>query len=448
MVALLLRGEPRRARIHGFAARIGLLGLVMLVSGCAPTAFDLGEKALREGDPAGAIESFDAALEAGDDRFLALRERGAARLEMGDPEAALVDLTAARQIRDHDARLQWLIGQANSQLANYDAATAAYQRYQMLSSSRAVKRLASMRLAQLRQETARATAVNLIQARQLGIEPDPETVALFAFKPYGGVDASEEDQKICRALSVWVTADLAKVASLRPVAADAVELLYEAQGVSLEERWRLDPSSMVAAGNLQPARHMVRGEYGTVADGRAVMLGVAYDSQRQEAADFPVQEDDLDRLFDMQTQFVLEVLAAMDVEPTAAELEAISKKPTRDRRAFLAFADGLFRLWDLGDFDGAQRSFERASGYDPGFAMAVDAATLSEAKSVSAQGAIAVPPPPPPRTGTERALRSSSGLGQGLVPDDETGEADGAETQNVVTVRGTATLRVRAEISP
>jgi len=191
---------------------------------------------------------------------------------------------------------------------------------------------------------------------------------------------------------------------------------------------------------------MVRGEYGAVDEDRVIMLGVLYDSEDQMAQDCPVQEDELDQLFDMETRFVLDLLDLMGIVPTPAERESIGEKPTRDRRAFLAFADGLYRLWDLGDFEGAQASFDRASSIDPGFTMAATAAAVVEAQK-SPDKVAAVPAPAPPKTSTERALTSAVGLGMGLIPETETGEATGAATQNVVAARGTATLRVRVEIT-
>lgn len=424
------------------------LALMLLASsGCAPTAHDLGVRALDQGDATAAMARFDEALAAGEDPFPVLRDRGAARLELGDPRGALADLEQARQLNDADARLYWLLGQANAADGNVDAASAAYRRYQMMVSDRAVKRLAAQRVAQLRLEAAQATAANLQEARRLGVPAPDNTVALFAFRPYDQQDPSEDDLRICRALSVWVTADLQKVAALRPVAADAMELYYEAQGTSRSDRWQLDPASLVESGKLQPARHMVRGEFGSVGKDRVVMLGVMVDAERQQVADFPVQEDRVEALFDMETQFVFDLLDRMGIEPTPEERLAIGEKPTRNPKAFMAYADGLYRLWDLGDPEGAQASFEAALSLDPGFAMAGDG--LLEASAVkSGDATVVVPAPVAVKTSTERAMASAGHLGMGLVPDSDVGEASGVETQPTVITRGSATVRVRAEITP
>jgi hypothetical protein len=272
-------------------------------------------------------------------------------------------------------------------------------------------------------------------------------VALYAFRPYDQQDPAEEDLKICRALSVWVIADLAKVESLRPVEAEALELLYEAQGMNIENRWQLDPASLVSAGNLQPARHMVRGEYGTVDEDHAVMLGVLFDSEAEATRDCPVQEDELAQLFDMETRFVLDLLDLMGIEPTPEERLAIGEKPTRNRLAFLAFADGLYRLWDLGDLEGARTSFEQAGSLDPGFTMATEAAVAAEVMQAPAQVTV-VPAPTVVKTSTERALVSAADLGLGLLPEDEAGEGAEVATQNVTAARGAATVRIRVEIRP
>jgi hypothetical protein len=132
----------------------------------------------------------------------------------------------------------------------------------------------------------------------------------------------------------------------------------------------------------------------------------------------------------------------MGVTPTADERIAIGEKPTRNVQAFLAFADGVY-LRDLGSLADAADAFEQAALIDPGFHMAADAAAKVEAEEVG-ESPIAVDAPIPPSPGGDRAERSAGVLGLGLIPDGDSGDAELGTTDNILTTRGSASLRVDA----
>jgi tetratricopeptide (TPR) repeat protein len=426
--------------LYAAALLIGLLSL----AGCAHDAYQRGAAALERGQAEEAVAEFDTALDEGIHSFFALRDRGAAHLRLGAVEAALTDLETARDIREDDARLNWLLGSAYSEAGRPEAAAGAYRVYESMAKSRSTRWQTRMRIAQLEREIAANAAQAIRQAQLAGTQPASNSIAVYAFRPEAGEEAPLQDQKICRALNILVTTDLAKVSGVKAIAADELDLLYAEQDFVYSNRQSFDPTTMVAAGNVQPARHMVQGIYGS-GDDRVVLGAACYDAVEDQAATCSDQAGAQADFFDLETELVFELLSSMGIEPTAEERIAIGEKPTRHAQAFLAYADGVY-LMDLGNFADAADAFDQASKIDPGFKLAADAAATATAASLG-PGEVVIDAPPSGESGaSERARRSATQLGFGMIPDPSSGETMGATTSAVTTVRGEITLRIRASI--
>jgi hypothetical protein len=67
-------------------------------------------------------------------------------------------------------------------------------------------------------------------------------------------------------------------------------------------------------------------------------------------------------------------------------------------------------------------------------------------QSAGASVTIEVPPPAAISPAGERAMTSSLQLGLGLIPELDAGDATNASTEDVVIVRGEATLRITGTI--
>jgi len=417
-----------------------LAGLLAVLAGCANTAYDRGVRSLAAGDPAAALTHFDEEIASGPRPAEATRERGAALLAQGEVDDALSELESSREALGDDKRLHWLLGQAYSQADRPGEAADAYRVYEALTSRRSVRKQVALRVAQLEQEVDRTEADRILTQRAGGVAPPANSVAVFSFVPIDGENASLQDQKICRALGIWVTADLAKVGSLRVVPAEQLDLIYREQSFTYQNRQMFAPASLVRAGNLQPARHMVRGVYGTVA-GQQIGMGARcfdVDANRTDlCADLAGEAPDL---FELETQLVLELLSVVGVQATPEERIAIGEKPTRNLDAFLAFADGVY-LRDIGDLENAAAAFAEAAKIDPGFVMAKQYQAASEVESFDE--VVMVSPPDPPSPANDRAVSSMGQLGLGLIPDAGTGDQQGGGTNGLTTVRGETTVRIR-----
>ena len=412
---------------------------LVALAGCASTAYDRGQRALLDGDPTTALAYFEEEIASGPRAAEAARERGAAQLAAGDVDAAVASLESSRAALGEDKRLHWLLGQAYAQANRPADAADAYRVYETLTSQRSVRRQVALRVAQLENDVASAEAHRVLALRADGVAPQDNSIAVFAFSPQDGENASLQDQKICRALGIWVTADLAKVSGLRIVAASQLDVIYKEQNFTYENRQMFAPASLVRSGNLQPARHMVRGLYGSFAGQQIAMGASCFDAAENRSgvcSELAGRESDL---FDLETSLVLEVLGQIGIEPTAAEREAIGEKQTRNLDAFLAFADGVY-LRDIGDLDNAAAAFAEAAKIDPGFGMAKQFEASTQAEQVDE--VVLVSPPDPTPAGLERATSSMMQLGLGLIPDAGTGDQQGGGTTDLTIVRGSTLVRV------
>lgn len=419
--------------------------LALALGGCSSSLFDQGVRAMQVGDLNQANDHFDAAIAAGVRAAEAQRERAAVRLDLGDVQGALADLEATTALGENDARRQWLLGRTYNALSRFAESATAYRSYERLSTQRSVRRQTQIKIAQLERRVSEEGAALLAQARRSGVEAPPRSVAVYSFAPLAGREGPLQDQKICRALEIWVSTDLAKVAGVQCVAAQELELLYAEQQFTYDNRQYFDPESLLPVGNLQPARHMVRGLFGTTTPAEVAMGAACYDSAQLTSDTCSEQSGDAEDLFDLETELVLDILGKIDVSPTQEELLAIGKKPTRNMQAFLAFADGAY-LQGLGRFDEAADAFQQAYGIDPGFAMAKEAAAQATAETLGATASVVVPGPPATVSGaSSQAMRSSMQLGLGLIPDAGTGDSQTGVTTDIITARGDVRLDIRGE---
>lgn len=431
-----------RSRITRFAL-VALAGAAFTVSGCAPGPYDLGRRALDQGDPRAAEQYFDQAIEAGDQAYEARRERGAARLAADDLAGALADLQALRDQRPDDPRLLWLLGQTHSRSENFVQAAAAYRRYEQITRDPRAREAAQVRVAQLEHAVTVTVADSLLEQRRQGRAPEPNSVAVVAFLPPPDTTAPadsvqrERDANIRRALVAFVSADLAKVSTIRVVADDMMDVIREELAVSYDNRRYFEDGSLVPQGGEEPARHLVYGYFESIIE--AARMGAVKHADRATA---PVSslDGEFEDLMDMETDLVLDVLASMNVTPTADERVALGVKPTRNLEAFLAFGEGL-RMRDSGRLDEAAAAFARAARFDSGFAMAKEQGVATAAMAAGPEPVVVPAPPAFVSNATGAASQAASALGFGLSPEGGS-EGSTSGTSDLTTVRGTTTLEV------
>jgi hypothetical protein len=158
--------------------------------------------------------------------------------------------------------------------------------------------------------------------------------------------------------------DLSKVRSLRVV--DRLKIDMILKELELSSSQYADPTVGPRLGKLLGSRNIVSG----------VLLGVGEDEIRLDGAVTSTVDstskttaqiqDDLDRFFDIEKEFVFNVIANLGITLTAAERDSIQKIPTESYLAFMAYCRGLeFR--SQGMYLEAGREFNQAVVEDNGF---------------------------------------------------------------------------------
>jgi hypothetical protein len=89
------------------------------------------------------------------------------------------------------------------------------------------------------------------------------------------------------------------------------------------------------------------------------------------------ESDAVQRLFDAEKRLALRIYETVGVVLTAAEREAVNRRPTENLQAILAYGRGL-RAADSGDWALAAQHFNEAVSLDPNFAEARQRAEEAE----------------------------------------------------------------------
>lgn len=300
----------------------------------------------------------------------------------GQPERALALLQPLVRTGSGGAAARFFLGLTYEDLHRYAAARSVYEAYLRTGRSDALKAQVRARLVLLNREELRAAARSALahEAELRGTPPAPRTVAVFPFLEEG----EPQLQPLGRALAELLTTDLGQTDRLKVLERSRVQDLIDE--MKLAQRGLVDPSTAARAGHLLGAGRIVQGRIGPgVATGlqlQALLVPVgapgAAASGKTLAAHGP-----LPQLFDMEKSLALGIYSDMGIQLTTAERERVTRKPTENVQALLAFGFGL-EAQDAGRFDQAILQYGRALKLDPGFTLA--RTHLEEARELSVAG--------------------------------------------------------------
>ncbi|HET7275930.1 MAG TPA: tetratricopeptide repeat protein [Longimicrobiaceae bacterium] len=276
---------------------------------------------------------------------------------------------AVRRDPDNSGALLYL-GLAYEDLERFSDARQLYERYLEHGRSEELKARIRARLSFLERLELRA-AIEETLARESELadtEPRPNTVAVFPFL-YSGSDSTLAP--LGRAFAEMLVTDLSQTDRLTVLERTGVQILLDE--LALGRSGLVDTTTAARSGRILGAGRIVQGRI----DGNAELL-------RLHAAvvgvgdEWPgstlTAEDQLERLFALQTDITFGIFDALGIQLTPAERERVSRRPTANLQAVLAFGLGL-EAQDAGDFAAAARQFNRAASLDPDFVAAQQHAT-------------------------------------------------------------------------
>jgi len=326
---------------------------------------------------------------------------GAAYREAGRLEDARVALEQARERAPEDPGVLFYLGVTYEELEAWGDARGTYEAFLALDTpdpalrSRIEDRLPRVRRAQLLADARQSLAM---EEELAGTEPQAGTVAVFPFRYEG---ANPEFESLGRALAELTVTDLGRIGRLTVLERLRVQLLLDE--MALAEEGLVDQGTAARSGRLLGAGRIVQGSVADDADRIDVLAAVVESATGQPGE--PVSEDDeLERLYDLQRRMVLALHTSMGIQLTEAEREMILERPTRSLRALLLLGQAL-EAEDRGAYEEAEELFEQALEEEPGFEEAEDGRDRSRAaidsegvgpSELAFEGTPQIPPPSGP----------------------------------------------------
>jgi TolB-like protein len=295
-------------------------------------------------------------------------------------------LTEAQTLAPSDGVVALYLGLSAEAMNDMPAAKAAYSSYLKVGRTQRVRRQLEGRLAAMqRRELAEAAKAAVQQEAQLSATPGPaNTVAVMPFS-FSGADSSLKPLE--RGFADLLATDLSRVKALTVVERARLQAILDE--IRLQQTAGADSATMVRAGKLIQAGTLVQGsllQSGDKLRTDAALVSVATSAIGGTPA---TDQQDIDRLFEMEKRIALALIASLGVPMTTAERDAIEQRPTKSLQAFLAYSRGL-EYEDQGRYDDASRAFGNAGRIDPGFGAALQKSTQTANMAIGAGPATSI----------------------------------------------------------
>ena len=336
---------------------------LMLGAGCASV----------QPTPQAAIVRLEAQRTADPKSVPVLRALGVQYYKQQRHAEARSTLTAASAVAPNDGVVALYLGLSAEAMNDMPAAKTAYSSYLKVGKTQRVRRQLEARLAAMQRRELVENAKAAVRAEaQISATPgDKNTVAVMPFT-FTGADSTLKPLE--RGFAELLTTDLSRVKALTVVERTRFQAILDE--IKLQQAVGVDSTTMVRAGKLIQAGTLVQGSIIQTGDrlrADAALVSVATSGVGAKPA---TDEQNIDRLFDIEKKIALDLIQTLGVVVTTAERNAIEQRPTKSLQAFLAYSQGL-TYEDQGRFDDASRAFGNASRIDPNFGAAIQKGTES-----------------------------------------------------------------------
>ena len=312
------------------------------------------------------IQMLQERLQKHPDDAQALRELGAIYFQTRQYAKAKDYLTKAYKVNPQDAKTLFYLGLSLEFENKNQSALKIYGKYGEISRLSPWRKKMEGRYKWLtRQMIKQEMKALLRQEAQLGTERiTPRTVAVF---PLAYVGKEKKYAPLGEGLAEMMITDLSQVHDLKVVERVRLQALLEE--MALGQKGLVDPKTAPRFGRLLGAAKLVRGQY-LLSKGEKIRLDVVFwDVLNRHLPVTTSQSDVLNNLFKLEKDIVFKVIDEMGIELTPQERERIQRIPTKNMQAFLAYCMGLEQE-DAGNFEAANRFYQKAIKLDPGFKMA------------------------------------------------------------------------------
>ena len=304
---------------------------------------------------------------------------GVAYRQAGRMEDALGALERAVEQNPRDPAAVFYLGLTYEQLDRPTEARELYERYIEVGASDELKRTLVRRIPALQRQELLVEVRTAVASENLlaSTPPEPRTVGVFPFAYRGGDPRYEP---LGRALAEMLVTDLSQTDRLTVLERTRIQLLIDE--MEFGQSGLVDSPTAARTGRLVGAERIVQGQVDVTAEQLRLEAAVVGTETGVLSSQPLIEEDALQRLFDLQKRLALNLYASLGIQLTPAEIDRVTRVPTRNLEALLAYGRCL-QAEDAGRYGEAAANCGRAAALDPGF---IEAAQRGEAASETATG--------------------------------------------------------------
>jgi len=340
-----------------------VLGLVLLLSGCATSFYSRGHKALEDERYADAIRELKQAVAEQPKNIPAIRDLGIAVYGKGNTNLALRLLNIARVRVPEDPVTTFYIGRIYEDAGDYEKAIEMYKNYINLSPLNPFRQEIENRLIALsRQLMLKNLREMLTREDQLGTATLPDNaVAVLYFLNLNKAEALTPLQK---GITEMLITDLSQVSQLTLVERARLQLLMQEMGLGMSGL--VNETTAPRLGKLLGVSKIVHGGMVQLAD-KQIRLNTGFTDLKNKTSSYPITiTGSLNDLFKLEKDLVFKILADMAIQLSPDERKAIEKPPTKNLLAFMYYCKALDQE-DRGQFSQAAANYTAALKKDPAF---------------------------------------------------------------------------------
>jgi len=206
-------------------------------------------------------------------------------------------------------------------------------------------------------------------AAEKSINADSIPLNTIAVYDFDGSALDPELAPVALGLSEFTAIDLSKIKALTVVERTKLHLLIEE--LKRGEENFIDRASAPKVGRILGSRNIVTATLTSPELNHLRLSGIIVNTVDSSEYFPKSSESVLKKIFEMQKQFVREILAELNIELTPEELDSLNIIPTDSYEAFLAYCKGL-TYQKAGQYEQALEEFRRASNIDNRFFYAQD----------------------------------------------------------------------------
>jgi tetratricopeptide (TPR) repeat protein len=394
-----------------------LIVLLTVVVGCSQSLYMQGKRHLARGEYDPAIEAFNKEISANPTSARAWRELGVTFYEQGNLIKAEDALKQANNIKP-DARTNRFLGLVYERQENYEKAIKAYTTSLSLQSRGKTASLTRAHLDRLVSRKMEAD-VSKALADEANINVDTIPQNTIAVVNFDGSHLPADLAPLAQGLAEFTAIDLAKVHSLTVVERQKLDVLLKE--LEFGASGYVDPATAPRLGRLMGSRKLVTGTVLGIGDEGLELDGAIVNTADSSMLRPEEVEGRLSKFFQVQKDFVFEIIKELGISLSAAERDSIEQVPTESYLAFLAYSRGL-DYQRRGNYVDAKQAFSEAVRLDENFQQAE-----SQLETVADPAA------------AELSYQQALDQYEGAVRDEGEGQSEGLDARLTTVAQNTGT---------